>query len=113
MASSRTSIAASRPVGILGRSLGQVALSWSTALALAALSSSSACVSVGLTTSEIRWIGQSVSSTAGLLQTSGGRGAAPRASLRRGGATPESISELKWTGDNGYSASEQVRITVE
>ena len=28
-------------------------------------------------------------------------------------ATDSGTIELKWTGDNGYSASEQVRITVE
>jgi len=28
-------------------------------------------------------------------------------------ATESGMIELKWTGDNGYSATEQVRITVE
>jgi len=28
-------------------------------------------------------------------------------------ATESGVIELKWTGDNGYSATEQVRITVE
>src|SRR5215472_11487162 len=50
MTCSRLSIAASRPVGMLGRSFGQSALSMSMALALAARNSSSAgrCAAVGL-----------------------------------------------------------------
>ena len=72
---SRLSIAASRPVGMLGRSFGQPALSMSIALAFAARNSSSAgrCASVGCTTSEMRSIGQSVRSEALSLQTSAGR----------------------------------------
>ena len=75
MTCSRLSIAASRPVGMLGRSFGQPDLSMSMALALAARNSSSAgrCASVGCTTSEMRSIGQSVSSGAWLLQTSAAR----------------------------------------
>jgi hypothetical protein len=79
MTCSRLSIAASRPVGMLGKSFGQPDLSISIALALAARNSSSAgrCAAVGCTISEMRSIGQSVSCAASSLQTSAARRSVP------------------------------------
>src|SRR5215475_13641798 len=79
MTCSRLSIAASRPVGVLGRPVGQPALRMSMALELAARNYSSAgrCASVGCTISEIRSIGQFMRSEALLLQTSAARCSEP------------------------------------
>jgi hypothetical protein len=89
----RLSKAASRPVGMLGKSFGQADLSMSMALAFAARSSSSAgrCAAVGCTTSEMRSIGQSVSCAASSLQTSAARRSASFVAAYRLELTPRRV----------------------